>query len=96
MPRMRTQYPNRTLFLPKVQEHRYRLGLAPRAGESRGNMTATEIKTLRLSLGLSQIELAERLGYHPASICRWEAGTQHPTRRVVKQLMRLRKKEAKK
>ena len=55
-------------------------------------MTATEIKSLRQALGLSQIELAARLGMHPASICRWESGKQHPTRRVIKQLQRLERR----
>jgi len=55
-------------------------------------MTGPEIKTLRLSLGLSQIALAEKLGMHPASICRWESGKQHPTRRVIKQLQRLERR----
>jgi len=55
-------------------------------------MTGPEITALRESLGLSQIELAERLGMHPASVCRWEAGKQHPTRRAVKQILRLQRK----
>ena len=55
-------------------------------------MTGPEIAALRKALGLSQIELAAKLGMHPASICRWESGKQRPTRRVLKQLQRLERR----
>jgi len=58
-------------------------------------LNATEIKALRESLGLSQIELADKLGMHPATVCRWEKGKQRPTRRAIKQLLGLKRKEKK-
>lgn len=42
-------------------------------------MTADEIKALRLALGLTQVELANRLGVRFATVNRWENGRANPS-----------------
>jgi len=37
-------------------------------------MTETDIKRIRAALGLTQRELAERLGVRPNTVTRWEMG----------------------
>ena len=37
-------------------------------------MTATELRSRRLALGLTQQALAQRLGLSPNTIARWERG----------------------
>jgi DNA-binding transcriptional regulator YiaG len=37
-------------------------------------MTPTQLRTLRTKLGLSQAQLAARLGVHVITLWRWEAG----------------------
>lgn len=36
------------------------------------------VKTVRLRLGITQIELAERLGMDPCSVARWESRGERP------------------
>jgi DNA-binding transcriptional regulator YiaG len=51
-------------------------------------MTPKEILTLRKNLGLTQSELARRLGVNRAAVCQWEHGSQTPLPVAVK-FMRL-------
>jgi DNA-binding transcriptional regulator YiaG len=37
-------------------------------------MTTTQLRTIRTKLGLSQAQLAARLGVHLMTVWRWEAG----------------------
>jgi len=37
-------------------------------------MAPSDIKRHRRRLGLSQVELAQRLGVHPLTVSRWERG----------------------
>ena len=41
-------------------------------------MTPKQIIALRNKLGLTQSELARRLGVNRAAVCQWEHGTQKP------------------
>lgn len=49
-------------------------------------MTPEELKSLRATLGLTQPQLAERLGVQPNTVYRWEAGI-HPISPMVARLM---------
>lgn len=42
-------------------------------------MSASEIRRVRESLGLSQAQFASLLGVHAVTVSRWENETQHPT-----------------
>jgi transcriptional regulator with XRE-family HTH domain len=39
-------------------------------------MTPREAKRLRKKLGLTQVELARKLGLHPMTISKWERGAE--------------------
>lgn len=54
-----------------------------------GKAIATKIKEMRISLGLNQTELAERLGVTQASVSRWEKGSMPDAPRIA-QLAELR------
>lgn len=58
-------------------------------------MTAADIETFRNSLGMSQTDLAARIGVTPQAVCQWEAGKRKPSRPVLILLEQLRD-EAKK
>ena len=53
-------------------------------------MTGKEIKSLRLALGLTQAELADEIGVHKISICRYETNVKKPIPIVVRALEALR------
>lgn len=53
-------------------------------------MTAADIEQFRRSLGLSQAELADRLGVSQASVSQWESGKKHPRKTVLKLLDTIR------
>ena len=53
-------------------------------------MTATDIESFRRSLGLSQAELADRLGVSQASVSQWESGKKRPRKTVLKLLDAIR------
>jgi transcriptional regulator with XRE-family HTH domain len=42
-------------------------------------MSVSTVRRIRLGLGLSQHELARRLGVARATVTRWENGTRHPS-----------------
>ena len=52
-------------------------------------MEATNIRTLRQDLGLTQEEFAHRLGITVATVNRWENGHNSPTRLARKALVDL-------
>ena len=49
-------------------------------------MTADQLKTLRTTLGLTQPQLAARIGVQPNTVYRWEAGI-HPISRPMQKLI---------
>ena len=51
-------------------------------------MTREELVALRDSLGLSQRELARRIGVSPRTVARWEEGL-HPIGLVYEKLLRI-------
>ena len=55
-------------------------------------MDNTDIKQLRMRLGLTQKELATRLKLDAITISRWERGTQRPSNLARRQLARLANK----
>lgn len=61
----------------------------------RKQMTAADIESFRNALGLSQTDLASRIGVTPQAVCQWEAGKRKPSRPVMILLEQMRD-EAKK
>lgn len=57
-------------------------------------MTAADIKTFREGLGLTQEELAERIGVTHSAISQWESGKKSPRPMVLKMLTMLRDQAA--
>lgn len=49
----------------------------------RDTMTATDVKAIRERLGLTQEELADRMGVTHAAICMWERGKRTPSGMAV-------------
>ena len=58
--------------------------------ESTKKLAGTEMVTFRIQHGLSQRELAQLLGSHYTSICRWEKGRFHPGTSTVQLFEELR------
>lgn len=56
------------------------------------NMNAEEIKALRTRLGMTQHELAEKLGVDQVSVNKWERKKNKPGRLATRQLDRLARK----
>ncbi len=56
----------------------------------RNELSPTEVRTIRQELGLSQRELARRLGVTTNSICNWETARSTPRVRSVRALLALR------
>jgi len=54
------------------------------------DVTSDEFRALRESMGLSQAEVAERVGYSPKTIHRWEKGLGKPRRAVFELLANTR------
>lgn len=52
-------------------------------------MTGTEVKTLRVSLGMTQEDLAHELGVTVSTVNRWENGHTRPSRLATAGLDRL-------
>lgn len=44
----------------------------------------TRLSTLRKQRGLTQPALADQIGVHVSQLCRYEAGTSHPTLDVIR------------
>lgn len=53
--------------------------------------TGDEIRRLRERLGVSQVELARRLGVDGISVSRWERGVTRPSRLAIRALDHLRR-----
>jgi DNA-binding transcriptional regulator YiaG len=51
-------------------------------------MTPAELARMRTTLGLSQRELARRVGVSPRTVARWEEGV-HPIGLVYERLIRI-------
>jgi DNA-binding transcriptional regulator YiaG len=58
-------------------------------------MNATQIKTLRQNLGVTQKRLAELLKCHTETVQAWEQGVRHPNDEFKEKLQRLSKKASK-
>lgn len=56
-------------------------------------MSPNEIQELRKRLGLTQRELAERLGVCKQSVCNWETGRKVPYRIFMQKLEEMRDSE---
>jgi DNA-binding transcriptional regulator YiaG len=55
-------------------------------------MTSADVQRLRRRLGVTQVELAARLGVHPLTVSRWERGqvrVTEPMARLLKLLAAL-------
>jgi DNA-binding transcriptional regulator YiaG len=55
---------------------------------------AGDIRALRIRLGLTQAQFAERLGVHKVSISAWEMGKRRPNEECLAKLARLAAEEA--
>jgi DNA-binding transcriptional regulator YiaG len=55
-------------------------------------MKASEIKNLREELGLTQFEMAQKVGVTPMTISRWERGISAPSPLAAKILIKLQAK----
>ena len=58
-------------------------------------MSATDVLELRKKLGLTQEQLAEKLGVTHTAVCCWERGTRRPSGLAVKLLATLKPGEKK-
>jgi len=58
-------------------------------------MTGAEFRRQRRRLGITQVELAKRLGVHSVTLSRWETDA-HPIPEAAAQLVQLLKKPVKK
>lgn len=54
-------------------------------------LSGEEIRAARLRLGLTQYELAQRLGCRPETVARWETGKGLPNRWLQEKLIRVLK-----
>ena len=57
-------------------------------------MTTLEIKRVRASLKLTQIEFADRLGVSQATVSLWETGARRPTGSAIKLLEQVAKEKS--
>lgn len=57
-------------------------------GSAEGDWSPASVQRLRARLGLSQAELAERVGTRQQTISEWETGTRTP-RRMSRRLLRM-------
>jgi DNA-binding transcriptional regulator YiaG len=59
-------------------------------GESGADVSPADVKAIRAALGLSQKELAAKLGVSTNSVSNWETGRSRPRRSTVRKLLDLR------
>ena len=52
-------------------------------------MKPQEVKDLRESLGLTQLEMANKLETTPVTVCKWEKGVCKPSKLFVREMKRL-------
>ncbi len=71
----------------EVEEELSRSGLVPPA---RAALTGDEIRAMRQEAGMSQRDLARKLGVSVNSVCNWETGRTEPRRASVKKLLELK------
>ncbi len=72
----------------EVDEQLSRSGLLP-APEA--TLSGDDIRSLRQATGMSQRDLARKLGVSVNSVCNWETGRTEPRRSSVKKLLELKK-----
>lgn len=53
-----------------------------------------DIKKIRKSLGLTQVEFSARLGVDPITVSRWERSLSNPSKLALTQIRRLRGKKS--
>lgn len=58
---------------------------------SEDEIVAMRIRSLRTGLGLTQRELATRLGVYPKTVSRWEQGRRRPSEEVISRIEKLLK-----
>jgi DNA-binding XRE family transcriptional regulator len=58
-------------------------------------MDGAEVKALRATLGMTQSQLADAIGVHCVSICRYETDAKRPMPIIVRALQDLEKRRAK-
>jgi DNA-binding transcriptional regulator YiaG len=75
--------PDAARFIDRVQALAMRTPKAPTPGY---------IRTVREALGMTQVELAERVGVDSMTVSRWERGTVRPSPAAAKALDRLRRR----
>ena len=66
----------------------YTQGIVSPSTLSEGGMTGSELRAIRERLGLTQVEMAERLGVAANTVARWERD-EKPIRPPVEKLIRL-------
>ncbi|MEX2032889.1 MAG: helix-turn-helix transcriptional regulator [Dehalococcoidia bacterium] len=66
---------------------------APGDGATAGSWDASAVRALRARLGLTQAELAERMGTRQQTVSEWETGVRAP-RRMSRRLLRMVAEEA--
>jgi len=52
-------------------------------------MTPQEVKNLRESLGLTQLELANKLETTPVTVCKWENAVCKPSKLFVREMKKM-------
>ncbi len=71
----------------EVDEELSRSGLVPPAWAA---LSGDEIRTLRQGAGMSQRDLARKLGVSVNCVCNWETGRTEPRRASIKKLLDLK------
>ena len=56
-------------------------------------MTPQEVKQLRESLGLTQLEFANKLETTPVTVCKWEKDVCKPSKLFVREMKKLEIKQ---
>jgi transcriptional regulator with XRE-family HTH domain len=55
-------------------------------------ITAQQVKDIRTSLRITQVEMARELKVDPGTVSRWEREEQRPSKRDIRKILRLERK----